>query len=481
MTLPYDKTSKWSILEYSKQLLGKTLEEAVAPQVIEEGKYGKGSLGQLVQKYFFYQDINSNPDADFQEAGMELKCTPLKTLVNKTLAIKERLSLTMINYTEDQKKSFEESHVYMKCMYMLIIFYLHAANVPAHQLSILYSILWKIPEKDLLIMKEDYEIIINKIKSGKAHELSEGDTKYLGASRKGNTGDKEQWYTLPNGGKPERPAPKRGFSFKMQYMRTILEFIQKYGGHGTHNIVREIEDCGPQLVSKQELESKTFEEILLDRFVPFYGKSYSEICQIIGMKETNAKQKYAMATNGIITENKKRGKDANKSDEFIKSGITLKTFRVSKRNYPKEAISFENIDYIEVVKEDDWYNSRLYELFTNRFLFAVFKEYKENGTSVYRLEKCFFWTMPQNDLSDAEEYWKDIKKHVSENHVSTDYFYKEGDNKKFHVRPKAQKAIELAPTPSGTMAKKYCYWLNHSYIKTIIDTEFNQSNSKTNK
>ena len=89
--------------------------------------------------------------------------------------------------------------------------------------------------------------------------------------------------------------------------------------------------------------------------------------------------------------------------------------------------------------------------------------------------------MPQNDLSDAEEYWKDIKKHVSEDHVSTDYFYKEGDNKKFHVRPKAQKAIELAPTPSGTMAKKYCYWLNHSYIKTIIDTEFNQSNSKTNK
>ena len=52
MTPPYDKTDKWSILDYSKRLLGKTLEEAIAPFQIEEIK-GKGRLGQLVQKHFF--------------------------------------------------------------------------------------------------------------------------------------------------------------------------------------------------------------------------------------------------------------------------------------------------------------------------------------------------------------------------------------------------------------------------------------------
>ena len=36
MTLPYDKADKWSILDYSKRLLGKTLEEAIAPCQIEE-------------------------------------------------------------------------------------------------------------------------------------------------------------------------------------------------------------------------------------------------------------------------------------------------------------------------------------------------------------------------------------------------------------------------------------------------------------
>ena len=84
--------------------------------------------------------------------------------------------------------------------------------------------------------------------------------------------------------------------------------------------------------------------------------------------------------------------------------------------------------------------------------------------------------MPQIDLSDAEIYWEDIKKHVSEDHISTAYFYKDGDHKKFHVRPKAQKAINMAPTPSGTMAKKYCYWFNKSYVASIVTTALSQDN-----
>ena len=121
MTGKYNRADKLSILEYSKQLLHKTLEEAIAPDRIDEKFQGKGSLGQLVEKYFFGYDINSNQEADFHEAGLELKCTPLKELAKKTLAIKERLVLTMIDYDNDYKKKFEESRVYIKCMYMLIL------------------------------------------------------------------------------------------------------------------------------------------------------------------------------------------------------------------------------------------------------------------------------------------------------------------------------------------------------------------------
>lgn len=48
----------------------------------------------------------------------------------------------------------------------------------------LFRILWQIPEKDLLLIKSDYETIANRVRKGEAHLLSEGDTMYLGACRK---------------------------------------------------------------------------------------------------------------------------------------------------------------------------------------------------------------------------------------------------------------------------------------------------------
>ena len=41
-----------------------------------------------------------------------------------------------------------------------------------------------------IIIKKDWELINQKIKDGKAHELSEGDTFYLGACTKGSTAAK---------------------------------------------------------------------------------------------------------------------------------------------------------------------------------------------------------------------------------------------------------------------------------------------------
>ena len=465
MTHPYDRTNKWSILEYSKKLLGKTLEEVIAPTQIEEFK-GKGRLGQLVEKYFFGYDINSNQEADFSEAGLELKCTPLKELTTRVLAIKERLVLTMIDYSEDHKKPFEESHVYMKCMFMLILFYLHEAGVPVQQLKFIYSILWQIPDKDLLIMKQDYETIIGKIKAGKAHELSEGDTTYLGACRKGQKGDSDVFYTLPNGKNADTPAPKRAFSLKTQYMRTILEFAKKSGGQGTYNTSAIVGGYGPQLITEQELQTKSFEDILLDRFKPYYGLTYNELVERLGCAGTKAKSKYFLVANEILTEKGSRGVDVTKAEEFMKSGIIIKTIRLKASGRSAEAMSFENINYFDIMNEDDWYESRLYDIFTGRFLFVVFQE-NENKETV--LKKSFFWTMPVQDLEIAEGYWKNIRDNVRANKISPDYFYKASDHKKFHVRPKAKNAADVAQNPHGGTVKKYCYWFNQDYIREIVE------------
>ena len=465
MVYDYDKTDKWSILEFSKKLLGKTLEEAVAPDVIDP-KRGKGQLGQLVELYFFGVENNSRQEADFPEAGLELKVTPLKELKDKTLAIKERLVCTMIDFTKDQSVPFEQSHIYLKCALMLIPFYLHKEGVPVHQLKFIYDVLWQIPDKDLLIMKQDYEKIIGKIRAGKAHELSEGDTTYLGACRKGQKGDADVPYTLMDGTQAAIPAPKRAFSLKTQYMRTVLEFAKKSGGQGTVNTSAMVGGYAPTLINESELQVKSFEDILLDRFEPYYGKTYGELVQLLGVSASRAKSKYYLIANAILTEKGTRGEDVKHSEEFLKSGIIIKTIRLKKSGRPAEAMSFENINYFDILYEDDWYDSRLYELFTARFFFVVFQE-DVNGN--VRLKKAFFWTMPAEELAEAAEYWLSIKNAVKNNQINPEHFYRESDRKKFHVRPKGRNAADLADNPNGGKAKKYCYWFNHDYVRSIAE------------
>lgn len=141
-------------------------------------------------------------------------------------------------------------------------------------------------------------------------------------------------------------------------------------------------------------------------------------------------------------------------------------------------MSFENIDYQEVFDCEEWTDSRLYEIFTSRFLFVIFRETDNmiqfpNGKAEpeFILEKVAFWTMPQEDLVTAQQYWNNIRQNVLDNHINPDYFWSLKDDRKFHVRPKARVADDLTGNPNGGMAHKYCYWFNQKYVKNIIENE----------
>jgi DNA mismatch repair protein MutH len=206
---------------------------------------------------------------------------------------------------------------------------------------------------------------------------------------------------------------------------------------------------------------------LVSRFLPFFYLPFENIAQRNNVDiSNNPKNKFAMIANAIAASGKCA--NVNRSEEFLKAGLTMKTIRVQANGIIKEAMSFENIDYIEVAECDEWIDSRLYELFSSRFMFVVFKELNYNKKD-YILDDVFFWTMPQGDLDLAEKYWKHIKTNIRLNHISENYWWKGTDKKKFHVRPKAQKATDLAPMPDGHWAKKFCYWFNNDYVREIID------------
>ena len=64
------------------------------------------------------------------------------------------------------------------------MFYEWVPGVDRKDFHITKSLLFTYPEADLEIIKQDWETIVNKIRAGKAHELSEGDTNYLGLAQK---------------------------------------------------------------------------------------------------------------------------------------------------------------------------------------------------------------------------------------------------------------------------------------------------------
>ncbi len=460
--LPYDIKNVESIFEYSKGLLGKTLRDFVWEGY--EPKKGKGGFGQMVENIYFLLETNNYAGADFSEAGMELKCTPLEKNKKDEYRIKERLVCNMINYCDVIKEDFEHSHFYLKCQLMLLLFYLHQSNCDRLDLEFIFSVLWKLPEKDLLIIRHDYEVIIDKIKQGKAHELSEGDTMYLGACRKGQKGD--SLMKQPNN---DIDAPRRAFSLKMAYMRTILDYVVKSGKNAVSNVT----GAKSELVTTNALLKHSFDDILLSRFKPFLNMPFEKIAKRKKVNiSKNPKNKFAMIANAIAATTKCT--NVNRSEEFLKAGLTIKTIRIQANGLIKEAMSFENIDYMEVAECEDWVDSRLYELFSSRFMFVVFKE-QNAGKEDYVLNDVFFWTMPQADIGIAEEYWNHIKKNILDNHISEEYWWKGTDKKKFHVRPKAGHATDLAPTPSGKGAKKFCYWFNNDYIREIVERHINSN------
>ena len=122
---------------------------------------------------------------------------------------------------------------------------------------------WNYPNEDLLVIKRDWLFIQNKIKEGKAHELSEGDTFYLGACTKGSTAAssfRDQPFN-------KEKAKQRAFSLKQGYVNHIIASI---AGHKKVKYGKIIDS--PEIGTE-----KSIEEIVIDRFTPFYDCTPKQI------------------------------------------------------------------------------------------------------------------------------------------------------------------------------------------------------------
>lgn len=454
-------TSADSIIEFAKKLKNQTLREACGEEIEKHGYKGKGNFGQILEKFYFGYEPNAEPEPDFKEAGIELKSTPLKILRNGEFRSKERLVLNVINYLEVHKEDFENSSFLKKNAHLLLVFYLYDKDLDLLDYLIKLVDGWQYPNQDLKIIKHDWEKINQKIKDGRAHELSEGDTFYLGACTKGSTALKSYRDQPFN----DEKAKQRAYSLKQGYVNHIIA-----------NIAQEETAVYGKIIEQPEILDldQSIEDIVITKFQPFYGKSAELIEQELGLElNRKAKSYFANLTNAIL------GLElGQKIEEFEKADIQVKTIRLKENNLPKEDISFPTFEYQALI-ETDWEDSDFKNILESKFFFVFFQFEEENLI----LRKVKFWNMSHSDILEAKSVWGKMKttvskgeivKEVTDKGVRKTYFPKKTENRISHVRPHAKNADDTYDLPIADKLTglseytKHCFWLNANYVKNEI-------------
>ena len=437
------------LLEYTSNIKGKTFEEIDSENLLADANLNrqKGLLGHVVETGFYKYPRNSNSKADFEELDIELKVTGYVKNKNGDRRAKERLVLSKINFNEIVNETFESSHVLGKCRKMLIIWYEYDPSKEAKEFLITDYQLYDM-SKDFKIFSNDFEIIKNKVLDGRAHELSEGDTSYLGACTKARTSSDRT--TQPY----SKVLPKpRAFSLKNSYMTGILresvkqtKFLNFKASHENHlktktaNNKNKIEthkqitltqftelqgknklDTHKQTTPHQFNESsendfKTVLEYVKNELKPYFGKTQIEILEEITGKRYNEKipkNISKMISDELI------GKDEDlpeKDDLFAKTSFIIKNLPIQENGKPRERMSFKTISLSDF--KTDWGKSYWKNYFEETTLIVICYKEKNKSRNGFRvLSDVKQITFNEDDLNSFEKTYNQIKLAIEKRNV----------------------------------------------------------------
>lgn len=460
----------------------------------------KGGMGNLVEERYFGYDSNSDERPDFPEAGVELKTTCYDVKKNGKASAGERLVISMIPYDRELDAEFDSSHVWAKSKRILLIFYHRDTSLGKYEQVISYVTLFTPPERDLTIIRDDYEKIANLVRAGRADELSEGLTTYLGAATKGASEAKmwvDQFYprVLEDGTREVRRAKKRAFAFKRQYMDYVLHtyVIPARSRPGRRvdltsggALGGEFELGAGSILKTPLRKGETFESRITQIVSRYIGMSDEELCDVFGVEYTQNKSMWVTLTRRIL------GVTGNHVTEFQRANISMRTIRVEENGRIRESLSFAPFEFEDLLKERGWYESGLYGyLEETRFFFAVFRKRKGH----YYLERVRLWNMPERVIEgEARKCWEKTRAVLAEgvrierresksgNVTYVNNLPGQEENSAVHVRPHAKKSAYLledgttvgdigrdaSRLPDGRYMTKQSFWLNNAYLREQV-------------
>ena len=381
------------------------------------------------------------------------------------MSAKERLVLNIINYFEEVEKEFKTSSFWMKNKTLLLMFYLWIPEIKRSEYKIVKAYLHKYSPEDLAIIEQDWNVIVQKIRSGKAHELSEADTNYLAACTKGASRKslREQPFS-------DEPAMQRAFSLKQSYMTAIVRKI-----FNEEDLIR--------FTTQEELKEKTLLQILEEKFLPYKNMSLKEISAHTNLNINHHSkaflQEFISGLLGI------QGTKLDQIDEFAKANIQFKTIRLEPNGISREHMSFKNVDFIQWEKET-WDESWLKQFFEkSKLLFVVFY-YKETSKENPKRDLFFkgikLWNMPKQTIeNELKDFWYYVQSLIRDGIELTpvkqknrviikNNLPKPNFNGICHIRPKARDGSDKTTLPNGDKITKQAFWFDKEYVKNIIES-----------
>lgn len=452
LTEYYDPNDVTSVTNYAKQLLHTTLRLHLNQEQAEYSvsREGKGDFGNILEEGYFKIRNNNDKRPDILECGIEIKSGQVKVVRKTQDVLKERLKISMIDYMNGfEADSLKTSLLWPKLEKILLLLFRQDKNLARIDEECVFSGILSWSQDDIKQMSEDWLHIKHMVSSGKANEISEGQTWYLGACTAGS--DSSSMRMAPGGA-----AKVRAYTLKQSYLNFKL---------GYSNTVR-----GPKIILTPS-PNQTLDEYILTNMRPYFDKPIDKIAVAIGrsgLSESlakNMRSKVARALLEEITGNYTQDISTD-FEQFRKAGVIEKTVALEMDGRLVQAVSFPTFKWLDLNQESEWEDSELYNLLTRKFFFTVFKKLT-NSMPIFI--GCFFWAMPDDELQVMKELWLDTKKKIKEGKY--DDFIKISDRKLGHVRPHGRKAIDTYPTPQGGKQTKSCFWLNAEYIKKIIKKE----------
>lgn len=436
--------SEHQIREVVSRLPGKSLSQVVGKAIPVGLRADKGNVGAQYES-FFGISRDSDPRPDFRSAGIELKSVPLLR-ARRGLRVKERTYIGMIDYVRLVSEEWEAASVRKKLDHILFIYFMWERGVDGLHAPTDSFVFWRPDPVFLERCRSDWEFVREKVRLGKAHELSESDGLALRPARKGDG--------LTRQPRSSQLAHRRAWALKPDVTWAI-----RLEAQGRAQFESLAESLG--VATQAELE-----DAALRHFHRFVGRTVGEAADAVGVPRSNGYQfKAAVVRRALGARSVKA-----RIREFDQLGIEIKSVRVSPLGRPWDSMSFPAFRYRDLI-DQSWEDSDLIERLRRLLVVPLVGATDETPAADCRIAEPFFWSPTVDQLDEIGREWVMYCDEIRSG--KADSLTPASKTRFIHVRPHGKNKADVDDAPMIGPVVKKSFWLNDSFVHELVRTYSN--------